>query len=175
MSYRGIAWRRSFHERVNFEAAAVMAVAAAASAAISAAGAVQQGETARKSADHQAALAENNALAARQQAELDERQQREKARRLMATQRAQAAGRGVLTEQGSPLFVSLDTGEQAEIAALNIRRAGELRSNELHSQASLTRFQGAASEDAGYLKAGTSLLDGVSKVAPYAKQKGWLT
>jgi hypothetical protein len=166
MSYRGIAWRLSFHERANFAAAPViMAVAAAASAVISAAGAVQQGKAARKAADYQAALAENSALAAGQQADMEERQQREKALRLLSNQRARAAKGGVLADQGSPLFTNLDTGEQAEIEALNIRRSGAIRSDGYRSQAALGRFRGEVDQQAGYLKATTSLLDGVSRVA----------
>ena len=173
MSYRGIAWRRSFHERVNFEATTVMAIAAAASAAISAVGAIQQGETARKTADYQAAVAENNAIAARQQAELEERQQREKSLRLMSTQRARAAKGGVLADQGSPLFVNLDTGEAAEIDALNIRRGGQLRATDFQSQAALGRFRGEAEEQAGYLKSGSTLLSGVSNLAKDGKAAGF--
>jgi len=165
MSNRGIAWRRSFHERVTFDGAVVAAIATAASAALSAAGAIQQGEASRKAADHQAAVAENNALAARQQAEADERQQRATTRRRAAAQRTRAATSGVLPDEAAPLFVNLDASEQAEIEALNIRRAGELRSDDLRSQAALRRYQGAAAERAGHLRAGTSLLDGVSRVA----------
>ncbi len=165
MSYRGIAWRLSFHERVNFEAATVMAVAAAASAAISAVGAVQQGEAGRKAADYRAAIAENNALAARQQAELDERRERDRTLRLTGSQRTRAARSGLLADEGSPLFVSLDASEQAEIEALNIRRAGGMRSSDLRAQAALGRFRGAVDERAGYLRAGTSLLNGVSRIA----------
>ncbi len=162
MSYRGIAWRRSFHERVVLDAAAVLA---AASAALSAVSAVQQGEASRKSAEYQAAVAENNALAARQQAELDERRGREKARRMLASQRAQAAKGGVMPDEGSPLFVNLAAGEEAEIEALNLQRAGESRSDDLHSRAAQQRFQGAVAEQSGALKAGASLLHGASRLA----------
>ncbi len=165
MTYRGIAWRRSFHERANFEATTVMALATAASAAVSAAGAIQQGEASRKSAEYQAAISENNALAARQQAELDERRERERARRVMASQRARAAKGGVMPDEGSPLFVSLAADEKAEIEALNLRRAGELRSNDLRSRAAQQRFHGEVDERSGTLRAGVSLLNGVSRVA----------
>ncbi len=155
MNSRGIAWRNSFYDRVNLDAATALAALAA---VVSAAGAVQQGETARKSAEYQAAIAENNALAARQQAEHDERQHREKARQVLSAQRAKAAKGGVLTEQGSPLFVSTDTGESAEIDALNIRRGGQLRATDYQSQAALGRFQGQATQQQSYLQAGSSLL-----------------
>lgn len=145
-----------------------MIAMAAASTVMTVAGQMQQGETARKTAEYQAAVAENNAIAARQQAEFDERQQREKALRLMATQRARASKGGVLAEQGSPLFINLDMGEKAEIDALNIRRSGEVRATDYRSQAELGRFRGAAEERQSYLRAGSSLLDGMSKVTSMA-------
>lgn len=165
MSYRGIAWRPSFRERANFEATTVIAIATAASAALSAAGAIQQGEASRKAADYQAALAGNEAIAVRQQADADERRQRESALRRLAAQRTRAAKGGVLTEEGSPLFVNASAGEQAEIEALEIRHAGERRATDLRSQAALRRFRGEADERAGTVRAGVSLLDGVSRVA----------
>lgn len=165
MSYRGIAWRPSFRERVNFEATTVMAIATAASAALSAANAIQQGEASRKAAGYQAALADNEAIAARQQAEAGERQQRETARRRLSAQRTRVARGGVLAEEGSPLFVNASAAEQAEIEALDIRHAGEQRAGELRGQAALRRFRGETDARAGTLRAGTSLLDGVSRVA----------
>jgi hypothetical protein len=164
MNSRGIAWRSSFHERVCFVAApVVMAVAAVASAVISAAAAAQQGQTARKQAEYQAALAENNAIASRQQAEFDERQHREKARLTLSSQRARSAKSGVLASEGSPLFLNIDTGQDAEIGALNIRRQGEMRAQGFQSEAALGLFKGKAAQQQGYLSAGKSLLDGVSK------------
>jgi hypothetical protein len=165
MNSRGIAWRSSFHERVCFVAApVVMAVAAVASAVISAASAMQQGKAARQQAEYQAALAENNAIASRQQAGFDEKQHREKARLALSSQRARAAKSGVLSE-GSPLFFNIDTGEQAEIGALNIRRQGEMRAQGFQSEAALGLFKGKVAQQQGYMSAGKSLLDGVSKVS----------
>lgn len=160
MNSRGIAWRLSFHERVNFQIAPVLAVMSAVMTAVSA---IQQGEAAEEQAEYQAKVAENNALAARQQAEFDERQHREKARLALSQQRARAAKSGVLAE-GSPLFFNADTGEEAEIGALNIRRGGQLRANDYQSQAALGRFRGASARQQGYMQAGSSLLGGMSRL-----------
>ncbi len=166
MNSRGIAWRPAFHERVNFEAAtAIMAVAAVVSAVVSAAGAMEQGKAAREQAQYQAAVADNNALAARQQSELEERQYREKARLALSSQRAKAAKNGVLAGEGSPLFVDTDTSETAEIDSLNIRRGGQLRSDSFRAQGALSLYQGAVADQQAQFRATTSLLDGVSKVA----------
>jgi len=140
-------------------------VAMAAATAVSAMGSIQQGKAARRTAEFQSAVAENHAIAARQQAEFDERQQREKALRLLSAQRARAAKGGVLAEQGSPLFVNLDIGEKAEIDALNIRRGGELRASDLRAQGALARYQGQVKEQQGYNEATVSLLKGTSSVA----------
>lgn len=160
MNARGIAWRSSFHERVNFQIAPVLMVM---SAVITAVSAIQQGEAAEDAAEHQARVAENNAIAARQQAEFDERQQREKARLALSAQRARAAKSGVLTE-GSPLFLNGATSEEAEIGALNIRRGGQLRANDYGAQAALGRFKGASAAQAGYMQAGSSLLGAAGKL-----------
>jgi hypothetical protein len=145
--------------------AEIALVAMAAATVVSAYGQMEQGKAARRTADYQAALADNNAIAAQQQAELDERQQREKALRLMATQRARASKGGVLAEQGSPLFINLDMGEKAEIGALNIRRGGEIRANELRAQGALARYQGELKQQEGNRNATVSLLQGTSQVA----------
>lgn len=157
MSYRGLHDRPSLHHRIVMGPAAVPWLMAAA-AAMQAVSSIQQSQAARKAAGYQAAMAENNAVAAQQQAAFDESREREKALRVMASQRARAASGGVLAEQGSPLFVNLATGEDAEINALNVRRGGELRANELRSQAALGRYRGAVDEQAATMRAGSSLL-----------------
>lgn len=138
---------------------------AAASAVVTAAGAIQQGEASRKMANYQAAIAENNAVAARQEAEFQERQHREKARQILSAQRARAAKGGVLTEEGSPLLFNVDTSEGSEIDALNIRRRGEMQATDLRSRAALSRYEGRVAQRSAYFKAGSTLLDGMSKVA----------
>lgn len=131
---------------------------AAASTVVSAAGAVQQGQASRKIANYQAAVAENNAVAARQEAELQERQHREKARQALSAQRARAAKGGALAEEGSPLLFNLDASEGSEIDALNIRRHGEMQATELRSRAALSRYEGRMAQRSAYVKAGSSLL-----------------
>lgn len=138
---------------------------AAASAVVSAAGAIQQGQASRKMANYQATVAENNAIAARQEAEFQERQHREKARQALSAHRARAAKGGALPEEGSPLLFGVDTSEASEIDALNIRRRGELQATELRSRAALTRYEGRMAQRSAYLRAGSSLLDGMSRAA----------
>lgn len=156
MNSRGIAWRPSIHERVNFQIAPVLAVMSAVMTAVSA---IQQGEAAEEQAEYQAKVAENNALAARQQAEFDERQHREKARLALSQQRARAAKSGVLAE-GSPLFFNADTGEEAEIGALNIRRGGQLRSDSFRSQGAQSLYSAGLAQQRAERQVARSLLGG---------------
>lgn len=138
---------------------------AAASAVVTAAGAIQQGEASRKMANYQAAVAENNAIAARQEAEFQERQHREKARQILSAQRARAAKGGVLTEEGSPLLFNVDTSEGSEIDALNIRRRGEMQATDLRSRVALSRYEDRVAQRSANFKAGSTLLNGMSQVA----------
>jgi hypothetical protein len=136
---------------------------AAASAAVTAAGAIQQGEASRKMANYQAALAESNAVAARQQAELDERRHREKARQLRSAHRARFAKGGVLPEEGSPLLFDVELGEGTEIDALNIRRAGERDAASYRARADLSLYEGRVAQQRGYLSATGTLLQAPSQ------------
>lgn len=137
------------------------AILAAASTAVSVAGAIQQGQAARKSAEYQAQVAENNAIAARQQADYDERQQRRKTAQRLSTLRAAAANAGVLPEEGSPLFVDQDTSLYGEMDALNLRRGGTIAERRARSEAELTRMKGRQAQTGSYYKAGASLLKGL--------------
>src|SRR5262245_66479468 len=106
--------------------AEVAAVAAISAAAINAASSVQQRQAARKMADHQARVAENDAVIARQNAEYEEHRQRRKTAKQLSVLRASAAESGVQYEEGSPLFVGGDTSLYGEMDALNLRRNGQI-------------------------------------------------
>src|SRR5262245_42965898 len=59
----------------------------------------------------------------------EETQARRRLRILLATQRAGAAASGFETTSGTPLLQEIDNIQQAEIEALNIRRAGAVTSS----------------------------------------------
>lgn len=140
----------------------IAAALAMASAVVSAAGSIQQGKASRRMADYQAAVAENNAIAARQEAERAERELREKSRRQLSANRARFAKGGVLPEEGSPLLFNIETGEGGEIDALNLRREGEMRATGFQSEAALGRYSGRVAQQQSRIKATSSLLDGMS-------------
>lgn len=134
------------------------------STAVSVASAVMQGQQASRAAKYNARVAENNAIAARQTAEFEEARQRQRASRVLASQRAALGASGVALE-GSPLLAMADSAEQAELDALAIRYSGSVEEARHKSQAAADRLQASAARRAGYFGAATSLLRGMTSMA----------
>lgn len=146
------------------KAAVTLADAAAVVGAVtSAAGAMQQGAAQQNMANYNAAVAEREAESARRAAAFEESAQRDRAEKVKSTQRALFAKSGV-TPEGSPLLVEADTAQQAEQDALAIRYSGSVAEARAKSQAALDRMQGKVAKQAGYFKAGSSLLTGASRL-----------
>lgn len=142
----------------------LMAATAVASTAVGTVSAIQQGNAAKNAAEYNAKVAENNAIAARQQADYEERMTLQKRDRLLSAQRVATAASG-LDLEGSPLALMEDTAVEAELDALNIRRSGTVAEARSRSQAAADRMEGQARQQAGYMSAGASLLNGASKLA----------
>jgi hypothetical protein len=136
-----------------------LTVAAAAASAYSTYAASQAQEQASK---YNAKEAETQAEMARQQAAFAAQQQGEKDRRTRAAARAIQGTSGVAVGEGSSLLVDLDSAKQAELNYQAIRYQGEGQVRALQSQATLDRFQGGIARDQGLLKAGATLLGGLS-------------
>lgn len=134
-----------------------------AGAALSAVSQIQQGQAAKATSKYNAALAENNAIAARQQAAFQEARQREQAERQLAAQRVRF-GKSGATAEGTALDVTADQAARGELDALNIRRSGVLQSHAYSSQATLDRFRGQEALTSAMMGAGSSLLMAGSKV-----------
>src|SRR5262245_1420631 len=90
---------------------------AAAGGVVSAYAAVQQGQATRRAADYNAAVAQQNAVTARNNAAVDEQRQRMLARQTLGRARANYAASGV-TMEGSPEDVLAESATQAEWDAL---------------------------------------------------------
>jgi cell wall-associated NlpC family hydrolase len=142
---------------------AYVAWAAVAAAAVSAVAAVQQGQATSKMAKYNAQVMENQAVAERQKAALEEQRHRARTTKLLSTQRALIAKSG-LDLEGSPLLVMEDTAAQSELDSLLIRYNGEMGANRAQSQAGLDRMRASSASTGGYLSAGASLLNGVSRM-----------
>jgi hypothetical protein len=131
------------------------------SAAVAAYGAYQQGQSAKKAAAFNAQVANQNAVAARQQSAAEMAQHdRETYMRLGSIRAAQGASGG--TMEGSALDVLGDTASQAELEKQNIKYRGEMQARGFGNTATLERFQGKAAARAGTLKAGSELIGGAA-------------
>ena len=125
-----------------------------------AASAISQGNAANAAGKTQAALLQRQAERERQIAAQDEESYRREQSRVMAARRALMGAAGVDAGAGSPLLVSEDMAGEAELQALKIRNNGEAVSSRLMSDAVLARAEGKNARNAGYFRAGASLLQG---------------
>jgi hypothetical protein len=134
------------------------------SVAMSAVGSISAGQAAKKQANTEAAILNQQAARERQQAEADSAEFRGEQQRLMAKRRAILGGSGVDISTGSPLLASEDFAGEAELQALKIINGGEVRGTRLQQQASIVRAKGRSAETASFFSAGASLLKAGSKV-----------
>ena len=146
-----------------------VAAAAILAAVASAAGTVVSADASRKAANYNADVAEQNAIAIKNQNEVNEQAHRDNIRKILSSQRA-LYGRSGVTMEGSPLLVQLDTAEQGELDALAIRYGGDVAAAKERSTANLYRMQGSQATTIGAINAGTTLLSGASSA--YKTYKG---
>lgn len=141
----------------------------AAGAAVSAYGAISQGQAAKASGKFNAAMNEQNAQFARQEAEALARQQdRENFMRIGAIKAAQGKSGGAAGE-GSVLDVIGSVAEQGELERQMIIYRGELKASGYQSTAALDTMSGGAASTAGYLTAGSELLKGGATSSYYSQ------
>jgi len=134
-----------------------------AAAVISAAAAVQQAQAAKNAADAQAEIQRQQAERERLQAESDANDFLRDQSRKSSSARAAQGTSGVAAGEGSPLIVAEDFAGEVGLNARRIRVGGEVRATRLDQQAELTRFEGKAKQQAGFMRAGASLLSSASK------------
>lgn len=138
-------------------------IASAASAAVGAAGAVAAGN-AQKSADaYNAQIAQQNAdQVASVSGAQEQAQDRSDRQKLGAT--AAAYGAAGVDVSGSPLEVMADSATQARLNALSIKYNGQVGANHDLSQKNIDTFMGNQAQTAGYIGAGSTLLNAGSKL-----------
>lgn len=140
--------------------AAVIPFIQVAAAVVGAIGAIRQGQAARSAADYNAAIAEQNAQAIRQQSEIQTKQiERENFLRLGSIRAAQGKAGGD-TGQGSVLDVIGDAAAQGELDKQNSIYRAELQARGYQNTAALDTFSGRSAQTAGFMKAGSELLGG---------------
>lgn len=143
---------------------ALSAAASVASGVVGAMGAMQQGKAASAAANYQAQVAKRNATMARDQAAVEQDDQRRENMRQLGAIRAAYGGSG-LEMAGSPLDVLEDTSIEQELDVERIGYRGNLRAlgeedkaNLALAEASNAKKAGAIGAVSSILKAGTSLL-----------------
>lgn len=154
-------------------------------AVISAAGAIEQGRAARKQANYQAKVEENNAtiagyqaIEARKAADREADAIREQRLRVLASQKTAASAAG-LTISGSVTDVMSDSAIAAEKDIQMAKYRGDVgaynstnEARNLRSQSILTRQAGKNAQRASYFSAGGSLLTGFGAAGAAYKPTG---
>ena len=145
-------------------ALAIAAIATAVvGAGVSAVSSMQQGKSAQNLANHNAKIAQNDAIAARQKAEFDAKAQERQAKLFAGTQRVSMAGTGgELLDMGDVRDMS---AEEAELEHLAILYGGEMGYRAGQQKATLARFEGSVAKQRATGQAASSLLTGASSAA----------
>lgn len=143
---------------------------AAVSAAVGAGGAVYSADASRRTANYNADVMAQEALAAKDKAAYDEKMHREHVKKVLSTQRALYGDTG-LSNEGTSLMVMEESVKQGEMDALVIKYGGDIAAAKARSQGNLFRMQGRQSQTAGYIGAGSTLLGGLSQAAGMYKPK----
>lgn len=152
----------------------IAAVTSAVSAGVGAYASYASGKAQSDQAEYQAEMAkkqgELSELSARQEAADIERE----AQRTRARQLTQGAAAGVSVSNGGSLWdVIANSAKIAETERQGTLRAGRLNKESYGVEAQSYKAAASAAKTGGWLKAGTSLLDGVSNVMVYGNKAGW--
>jgi len=127
---------------------------------LTAAGAIQQGQASKASADYNAEVARRQALDATRRGSIAEGEQRTKTRQLAGQQHAAMGASEIVADEGSFGDILAQSAQFGERDAQRIRVNAQREAFGLRSEADLSEFQGQQAETAGLFKGGTSLLTG---------------
>jgi transglutaminase/protease-like cytokinesis protein 3 len=136
---------------------------ALAGTALSVGGALMEGKQQQQMADMQAKAYEQQAQADAQSAAFEASQERHKQDLLQSQARAAAGASGVAIA-GSPTEVLAANAKQNQLDLSAIRYGSQLRQNNLNTQVSISRFSGQQAKSASIIKAGSSLVSGLSNL-----------
>lgn len=150
---------------------------------LSAVGQIQQGNAAAEASRYNAKVSEMNATMSERRAKdalargaREEQQKRQQVAQLKGKQIAASAANGVDLTFGSPLDTITDTAVLGELDALTIRKNTANENYDYRVQAvngradaALSRMNADASQTAGYLNAGATILGGAADA--YSKYK----
>jgi len=142
--------------------ATVGTVASLAGTAVSAWSAIQAGRERESAAKYNAEMEFIQGIKEKAARQLEERKHREKTQRLLARQKSLYLKAGVAME-GTPLEVIGQTAAEAEIDAMIIEAGGQAAYLERLGRMGMFRELGESYRQAGYLRAGTTLLTGAGR------------
>jgi hypothetical protein len=147
-------------------AGSIMAASALAGGAMQAIAAKQQGEAADEAAKYNAAVAQNDAVAAQNAAAYEARQIRRKNMLRLGMQRSEAAKSGVSLDAGSSFDdVMFDTAIQGELEAQAALYSGALRAQAQRSSASMALLEGKRAKRAAGMGVASGAIGALGGVA----------
>ena len=130
---------------------------------LSVAGSVASGVQQQQMANMQAKAYEQQAQADAQASAFESAQERKKQELLQAQARASVGASGVAVA-GSPTEVLAANAAQNQLDLKAIQYGSQLRQNNLNTQASISRFSGKQAMAGSIIKAGSSLVSGISNM-----------
>ena len=128
--------------------------------AVSSAG---QGIQANEVAKRNAAIDEEDARLAIQDARSEAAIENRRGTRVAAEQAVAFAGGGVRSDVGTPLTLAAQEVVNAELRSSDALRRGAFESNRRKQSAALQRFRGKSVKRAGFIKAGAQILNTLGK------------
>ena len=143
--------------------------AVVAGSAVSALGAVQQAQAGRAESKYNQRVAEQNAVASRDAARVEEERHRIQSGKALGQMRANYGASGVSID-GSIEDVLADSATQAEWDSLLIRHGGEQRARGYTSEANLAGARAKNVSTSGYLMAAGDLASGAARGYDYYKR-----
>ena len=138
-------------------------------------GTLQQGKDAEKIAKQRAAIEIANAEATRKASVTEAQIRAEQGRRLLATQKSQAAAGNVRINAGSPLVIAAETRELIARDIGYVLETGRVESDTLRANAALERAQGKAIRKQSKYSALSQGLMGFGSMFSLGKDAGWFT
>ena len=143
----------------------IAAITGIAGAGIAGASAIQAGQNASTQAKMTAEAQRDTAKSVENAAAVSATNEKLKAKRIEASQIAAAGAGGVSPSTGTPSTIEAQTAEFGELNSLQIINNAQRTAWGYTTQADITQFGGEQEQGASYLKAGSSLLGGVSNAA----------
>lgn len=143
------------------------AIAAVGGALTGAAGTIYGAVQEKEAADYNAKVARRQAAWEQMRSQALADRQAEQDRKLLASQRARVSASGLDPSEATPLQLLTETAARANVDYRNILLDGQMRSDNLRSQASAYRVQGRNALIGGVLQASSQLAGGASQYGRY--------